>query len=162
MRGIFLTVWSMSSVCQDPPLKVDASFAIHGKISIVWQFVSNKKLSPFNVLMTFITAPFNFFMIQKNPAWTTQLKPPTQLHFPRGTISRELPAKFSSLTTFWIALWAASETTRLQPLEPSTQDPCLQYLFATQIHYDLSGEPIAFIGNSSNKKGKFSMIKINV
>ena len=39
---------------------------------------------------------------------------------------------------------------------------CLQYLFAPQIHYNLSGEPIAFIGNSSNKKGKFSMIKINV
>jgi hypothetical protein len=38
---------------------------------------------------------------------------------------------------------------------------CLQYLFAPQIHYNLSGEPIAFIENSSNKKGKFSMIKIN-
>jgi hypothetical protein len=34
---------------------------------------------------------------------------------------------------------------------------CLQFLFAPQIHYDLSGGPIAFIGNSSNKKGKFSM-----
>jgi hypothetical protein len=39
---------------------------------------------------------------------------------------------------------------------------CLQYLFAPQIHYDLSGGPIAFIGNSSNKKDEFSMIKINV
>jgi hypothetical protein len=39
---------------------------------------------------------------------------------------------------------------------------CLQCLFAPQIHYDLSGEPIAFIGNSSNKKGKFTMIRINV
>ena len=39
---------------------------------------------------------------------------------------------------------------------------CLQYLFTPQIHYDLSGEPITFIGNSSNKKGEFSMIKINV
>ncbi len=29
---------------------------------------------------------------------------------------------------------------------------CLQYLFAFQIHYNLSGAPIAFIGNSSNKK----------
>ena len=34
--------------------------------------------------------------------------------------------------------------------------------FAPQIHYDLSGGPIAFIGNSSNKKGEFSMVKINV
>ena len=39
---------------------------------------------------------------------------------------------------------------------------CLHYLFAPQIHYDLSSGPIAFIRNSSNKKGKFSMIKINV
>ena len=39
---------------------------------------------------------------------------------------------------------------------------CLQYLFTPQIHYNLSGEPINFIGNSCNKKGKFSMIKINV
>ena len=29
---------------------------------------------------------------------------------------------------------------------------CLQYLFAPQIHYNLAGAPIAFIGNSSNKK----------
>jgi hypothetical protein len=39
---------------------------------------------------------------------------------------------------------------------------CIQYLFPPQIHYDLSGTPIAFIENSSNKKGKFSMIKVNV
>jgi hypothetical protein len=39
---------------------------------------------------------------------------------------------------------------------------CIQYLFAPQIHYDLSGTPIAFIGNSSNKKGEFSMIKVNI
>ena len=39
---------------------------------------------------------------------------------------------------------------------------CLQYLFAPQIHYNLSGAPIAFIGNSSNKKGEFSMVKVNV
>ena len=38
----------------------------------------------------------------------------------------------------------------------------LQYHFVPQIHYDLSDEPIAFIGNSTNKKGKFSMIRINV
>ena len=39
---------------------------------------------------------------------------------------------------------------------------CLQYLYAPQVHCNLSDEPIAFIGNSSNKKGKFSMININV
>ena len=39
---------------------------------------------------------------------------------------------------------------------------CLLYLFVPRIHYNLSSEPIASIGNSSNKKGKFSMIKINI
>ncbi len=39
---------------------------------------------------------------------------------------------------------------------------CIQYLFAPQINYNLSGTPIAFIGNSSNKKGEFSMIKVNI
>jgi hypothetical protein len=55
------------------------------------------------------------------------------------------------------------EPKQLQPF--GTINPgslCIQYLFAPQIHYDLSGTPIAFIGNSSNKKGEFSMIKINV
>jgi hypothetical protein len=39
---------------------------------------------------------------------------------------------------------------------------CTQYLYAPQIHFNLGGEPIAFIGNLSNKMGKFSLIKINV
>ena len=39
---------------------------------------------------------------------------------------------------------------------------CLQYLFAPQIHYNLYGAPIAFIEKSFNKKGEFSMIKVNV
>jgi hypothetical protein len=39
---------------------------------------------------------------------------------------------------------------------------CVQYLYAPKIHYILSGKPIAFIGNSSNKEGEFSLIKINI
>jgi hypothetical protein len=39
---------------------------------------------------------------------------------------------------------------------------CTQYLYAPQIHFNLEGDPIAFIGNSSNKMGKFSLIKIDV
>jgi hypothetical protein len=39
---------------------------------------------------------------------------------------------------------------------------CTQYLYAPQIHFNLTGNPIAFIGNSSNKKGKFRLIKIDV
>ena len=39
---------------------------------------------------------------------------------------------------------------------------CIQYLYALQVHYDLSGTPLAIIGNSSNKKGEFSLIKIDM
>jgi hypothetical protein len=39
---------------------------------------------------------------------------------------------------------------------------CTQYLYAPQIHFNLAGEPIAFIRNSSNKMGEFSLIKIDV
>jgi hypothetical protein len=39
---------------------------------------------------------------------------------------------------------------------------CIQYLYIPQIHYNLSGQPIAFIGNSSNKEGEFSLIKIKL
>ncbi len=39
---------------------------------------------------------------------------------------------------------------------------CIQYLYAPKIHYNLSGKPIAFIRNSSNKEGEFSLIKVNV
>jgi hypothetical protein len=39
---------------------------------------------------------------------------------------------------------------------------CTQYLYAPQIHFNLAGKPIAFIGNSSNKMGEFSLIKIDI
>jgi hypothetical protein len=39
---------------------------------------------------------------------------------------------------------------------------CTQFLYAPQIHFNLAGDPIGFIGNLSNKMGKFSLIKINV
>jgi hypothetical protein len=39
---------------------------------------------------------------------------------------------------------------------------CTQYLYAPQIHFSLASKPIAFIGNSSNKTGEFSLIKIDV
>jgi hypothetical protein len=38
---------------------------------------------------------------------------------------------------------------------------CTPFLHAPQIHFNLAGKPIAFIGNSSNKMGEFSLIKIN-
>jgi hypothetical protein len=39
---------------------------------------------------------------------------------------------------------------------------CTQYLYAPKIHFNLAGKPIAFIGNLSNKMGKFSLIKTEV
>jgi hypothetical protein len=39
---------------------------------------------------------------------------------------------------------------------------CTQYLYAPQIHFNLAGDPIAFIGNLSNKMGKFSLIKMDI
>jgi hypothetical protein len=39
---------------------------------------------------------------------------------------------------------------------------CTQYLYAPQNHFNLAGNPFVFIGNSSNKNGKFSLIKINI
>jgi hypothetical protein len=39
---------------------------------------------------------------------------------------------------------------------------CTRYLYAPQIHFNLAGKAIAFIGNLSNKMGKFSLIKIDV
>ncbi len=38
---------------------------------------------------------------------------------------------------------------------------CTQYLYAPH-HFNLAGKPITFIGNSSNKMGEFSLIKIDV
>jgi hypothetical protein len=39
---------------------------------------------------------------------------------------------------------------------------CTQFFCAPQIHFNLAGDPIAFIGNSSNKMGELSLIKIDV
>jgi hypothetical protein len=39
---------------------------------------------------------------------------------------------------------------------------CTQYLYAPQIHFNLAGKPIAFIGNLSNKMSNFSLIKIDI
>jgi hypothetical protein len=38
---------------------------------------------------------------------------------------------------------------------------CTQFLYAPQIHFNLARDPIAFIVNSSNKMGEFSLIKID-
>jgi hypothetical protein len=47
-------------------------------------------------------------------------------------------------------------------LTPSIIGFVMQYLYAPQIHFNLAGKPISFIGNLSNKMGKFSLIMIVV
>jgi len=37
-----------------------------------------------------------------------------------------------------------------------------QCLYTPQVHHDLGGEPVGFVGNSSNKIGKFSCIYISL
>ena len=45
-----------------------------------------------------------------------------------------------------------------------TIDPggTFQYLYAPQVHYDLGGDPVSFVGNSSNKIGEFSCVYIRL
>jgi len=45
-----------------------------------------------------------------------------------------------------------------------TIDPggTFQYLYAPQVHYDLGGDPVGFVGNSSNKIGEFSCVYIRL
>ena len=45
-----------------------------------------------------------------------------------------------------------------------TIDPggTFQYLYAPQVHYDLGGDPVGFVSNSSNKIGEFSCIYIRL
>jgi hypothetical protein len=38
----------------------------------------------------------------------------------------------------------------------------LQYLFNPMIHHDLIGNPTTIIGNSSNKQGEFSLVKVDI
>jgi hypothetical protein len=38
----------------------------------------------------------------------------------------------------------------------------LHYLFDPMIHHDLSGNPTTIIGNSSNKQGEFSLVKVDI
>jgi hypothetical protein len=34
----------------------------------------------------------------------------------------------------------------------------IQYLYGPQVHHDLGGNPVGFVGNSSNKLGEFSCV----
>ncbi len=38
----------------------------------------------------------------------------------------------------------------------------IQYLYGPQVHHDLGGNPVGFVGNSSNKLGEFSCVYISL
>jgi hypothetical protein len=54
---------------------------------------------------------------------------------------------------------SAGTITALGTIAPGVS---FQYLYASQIHHDLGGEPIGIIGISSNKIGKFSCVYITL
>jgi hypothetical protein len=83
--------------------------------------------------------------------------------FPKRTNITGAPDQVFQLNNFLERLIGdikANTISAIGTINPGS--PCTQYLYAPQIHFNLAGKPIAFIGNSSNKMGKFSLIKIDV
>ncbi len=68
--------------------------------------------------------------------------------------------KFNNFLDHLIGGIKANTTSAIGTINPGSL--CTQYLYAPQIHFNLAGKPIAFIGNLSNKMGKFSLIKIDI
>jgi hypothetical protein len=68
--------------------------------------------------------------------------------------------KFDNLLDCLIGGIKANTISAIGTINPGSL--CTQYLYAPQIHFNLAGNPIAFIGNSFNKKGEFILIKNNV
>ncbi len=68
--------------------------------------------------------------------------------------------KFDNILDCLIGGIKANTISAIGTINPGS--PCTQFLCAPQIHFNLAGKPIAFIGNSSNKTGEFSLIKINL
>jgi hypothetical protein len=68
--------------------------------------------------------------------------------------------QFNNFLDFLIGGIKANTISAIGTINPGSL--CTQYLYAPQIHFNLAGEPIAFIGNLSNKIGEFSLIKIDI
>jgi hypothetical protein len=79
---------------------------------------------------------------------------------PDITVALDQVFKFDNFLDCLIGGIKANATSTIGTINPGSL--CTQYLYAPQIHFNLAGNPIAFIGNSSNKKGEFSLIKIDV
>jgi hypothetical protein len=68
--------------------------------------------------------------------------------------------KFNNFLDHLIGGIKANTISAIRTINPGSL--CTQFLYAPQIHFNLAGKPIAFIGNSSNKMGEFSLIKIDI
>ena len=68
--------------------------------------------------------------------------------------------KFDNFLDCLIGGIKANTISTIRTINPGSL--CTQFLYAPQIDFNLAGKPIAFIGNSSDKMGEFSLIKINV
>jgi hypothetical protein len=68
--------------------------------------------------------------------------------------------KFDNFLDYLLGGIKANTISAIGTINPGSL--CTQFLYAPQIHFNLAGDPIAFIGNLSNKMGEFSLIKINV
>jgi hypothetical protein len=68
--------------------------------------------------------------------------------------------KFDNTLDYLLGGINANSISAIGTLNPGSM--CIQYLYAPQIHFDLSGNPIALISNSSNKKGEISLIKVDI
>jgi hypothetical protein len=68
--------------------------------------------------------------------------------------------KFDNFLDCLIGGIKANTISAIRTINPGSL--CTQFLYALQIHFNLDSNPIAFIGNLSNKMGEFSLIKINV
>ncbi len=93
--------------------------------------------------------------ITANPTYTAS--------FPkRPNITRALDQvfKFDNFLDHLIGGIKANTISTIGTINPGSL--CTQFLYAPQIHFNLAGKPIAFIGNSSNNLGKFSLIKIDI
>jgi hypothetical protein len=68
--------------------------------------------------------------------------------------------KFNNFLDRLIRVIKANTISAIGTINPRSL--CTQNLYAPQIHFNLAGKPIAFIGNLSNNMGEFSLIKIDV
>jgi hypothetical protein len=117
----------------------------------------------FQRLNNFLYFSFQFVLYSVKSIMSIPTKTTYVTSFPKRNDITGAPDqvfKFDNFLDYLTGGIRAKTIAAIETINPGSL--CIQYLFAPQIHYNLSGTPIAFIGNSSNKKGEFSMVKVNI